>query len=402
MKRILLFLLAFLALYSCRTKRSKELGITPLPLDASVSGDVLEGASVLDIPNMFVWGASVVQGDDGKFHMVFATWESGDSIPPFSDSWVLHSKLAYAVSDYPDRGFKFKKIILRGRRFAGDSTAWDAQMVTNPHLRKFNDKYYLYFVGACDPGVQAAGSKGESVNKRNRVQQSQKIGVIEFNSFADLEAGAFKRPDKPILSPRTRVKPDNIVNPSPDGTEAKPDNIIVTNPSVVQCPTDGKYLLYFKGNIYEPHWKGIHGVAVSDSPMGPFAPSDSVVFEVRTDDGGIASAEDPYVWYHKGHKRFYALIKDFTGRITGAEPGLAILESVDGMKWTKPANPYFMKKELCLKDGEHIKVNRLERPQLLIDKDGNPLVLYAACSLVEINPRQDGASFNVQVPLSVD
>ncbi|MFV0482541.1 MAG: hypothetical protein ACK5MG_00395, partial [Bacteroidales bacterium] len=116
----------------------------------------------------------------------------------------------------------------------------------------------------------------------------------------------------------------------------------------------------------------------------------------------IASAEDPYVWYHKGYKRFYALIKDFTGRITGAEPGLAILESVDGMKWTKPANPYFMKKELCLKNGEHIKVNRLERPQLLIDNDGNPLVLFAACSLVEINPRQDGASFNVQIPLSVE
>ncbi len=38
-------------------------------------------------------------------------------------------------------------------------------------------------------------------------------------------AGNFKRPHKPILTPRTRVKPDNIVNPSPEGTEPKPETL---------------------------------------------------------------------------------------------------------------------------------------------------------------------------------
>ncbi|MBR8537812.1 glycoside hydrolase family protein [Carboxylicivirga sediminis] len=387
--------------WSCSTPEQQSIQIHPLPVDAFIDGDILKGPSALNDPNRFIWGGSVLKGDDGRYHMIYNTWECGDSIPQFTDSWVLHSKLGYAVSDYPDKGFEFQKIILQGRRFGGDTDAWDAQMVTNPHLKKFNGKYYLYYVGSKEPGVQPEGSKGENLNQRNRVQQMQCIGVIEFDCFEDLLASNFKRPNTPILSPRTRVKADNVVNPSPEGTVAKPDNIIVVNPSVVQRPSDGKYLLYFKGNIFDPHWKGVHGVAIADSPLGPFQPSDNVIFEVMMDDGKIASAEDPFVWYHQRSERFYAVIKDFSGQITGVEPGLAMLESKDGINWPQPANPFFMKKELQLKSGEMVKVNRLERPQLLLDEAGNPMVLYAACSLVNINPRQDGASFNIQIPLNI-
>lgn len=164
--------------------------------------------------------------------MIYNTFECGDSLPAFTNGWVLGSKLAYAVSDYPDHDFQFKKIVLRSRTLEGDSSAWDAQMVSNPHLKKFNGKYYLYYIGSKDPGVQPLGSPGEKLNKRNRVQQNQKIAVIEFNSFEDLMEGNFSRPDEPLLVPRTRVKPDNIVNPSSAGTQPKPDNIIVVNPSV--------------------------------------------------------------------------------------------------------------------------------------------------------------------------
>jgi hypothetical protein len=272
-------------------------------------------------------------------------------------------------------------------------------MVHNPHIKKFKDKYYLYYGGGKDPGIQPKGSKGENVNKRNRVQQSQQIGVLEFDSFEDLVAGNFKRPDAPILSARTRVKPDNIVESSPEGTQPKPDNIIVVNPSVVQRPSDGKYLLYFKGNFYNPNWRGVHGVAIGDSPTGPFTTTDHFVFDIRYEDGTIASAEDPYVWYHNTHEKFYAVFKDFSGKITEGKPGLALMESLDGIQWIKPENPFFMKKQVVLISGDTIKVSHLERPQFLIDKKGNPEVLYSACSLVNISPRKDGASFNVHIPL---
>jgi hypothetical protein len=272
-------------------------------------------------------------------------------------------------------------------------------MVHNAHVKQFNNKYYLYYGGGKDPGVQPKGSAGENLNKRDRVQQSQKIGVIEFESFETLLTGNYKRFDSPLLSARTRVKPDNIVNPSPEGTVPKPDNIIVVNPSVVQRPSDGKYLLYFKGNFYNPNWRGVHGVAIGNSPTGPFTATDHFVFDVRNEDGTIASGEDPYVWYHNSHKKFYVVLKDFTGRITEGNPGLAILESLDGIKWTKPKNPFFMKKQVVLSNGDTLKVNNLERPQLLIDEKGFPKVLYAACAIVNVHPRKDGTSFNVHIPL---
>ncbi|WP_020527032.1 glycoside hydrolase family protein [Flexithrix dorotheae] len=383
--------------------QNKTISISPQAIDArvgSINGTpVLQGSSILEVPDYFVWGGSVVEGDDGRFHMLYATWEAGNDWPAFSNSWVLHSKIAYAVSDYPDKNFIPQKIVLKGRTHEGDSTAWDAQMVHNPHIKKFNDRYYLYYIGARDPGVQPAGSQGAGLNKRNRVQQSQHIGVIEFDSFKDLLQGKFNRPKQPLLSPRTRVKKDNVVNPSPPGTIAKPDNLIVVNPSVVYRPNDKKYLLYFKGNIYDPNWRGVHGVAISDSPTGPFQPLDNHVFDMRTEDGKIASAEDPYVWYHKGNKCFYAVFKDFSGKITGQEPGLAMLQSVDGIKWEKPGNALFMKKELTLSNGEKVKVDRLERPQILVDENGNPQAVYLASSIEPANKKTDGTTFNVQVSL---
>ena len=399
MKLLLLNLCLAIIISSCAENRKKELTVKALPIAGKIDGNILSGPSVLNDPDRFVWGGSVIKGNDDKYHMLYSTWECGDSIPQFSDSWVLNSKIAYAVSNYPDRDFKFQKIVLRGRESEGDTAAWDAQMVHNPHIKEFNNKYYLYYGGGKDPGIQPKGTKGELVDKRNRVQQNQCIGVIEFNSFEDLINGTYKRFDSPILSPRTRVKPDYIVKPSPEGTKAKPDNIIVVNPSVVQRPSDGKYLLYFKGNFYNPGWRGVHGVAIADSPTGPFTATDHFVFDIRNDDGSIASGEDPYVWYHSNHKKFYAVLKDFTGRITEGKPGLALLESVDGIKWTKPDNSFFMRKEVVLNTGDSIKVNRLERPQLLVDKNGTPSVLYCACAIVNVNPRNDGASFNVHIPI---
>ncbi len=398
--KLLLFIFCLACLFiSCTDNNKETLKVNAESVSAKVDGNILSGASVLNDLDRFVWGGSVVKSEDNKYHMLYATWECGDSIPKFTDSWVLLSKIAYAVSDYPDRDFKFQKIVLQGRALDGDSTAWDAQMVHNPHVKKFNNKYYLYYGGGTDPGIQPKGSKGENVNKRNRVQQSQCIGVIEFNSFDDLMKGNFKRLDTPILTARTRVKPDNIVNPSPEGTEPKPDNIIVVNPSVVQRPSDGKYLLYYKGNFYNPGWRGVHGVAIGDSPTGPFTTTDHFVFDIRNEDGTIASGEDPYVWYHNSHEKFYVVFKDFSGKVTEGKPGLAILESHDGIKWTKPKNSFFMKKEVILDTGDTIKVSNLERPQLLIDQDGNPTVLYSACSLGGVGNKTDGSTFNVHIPL---
>lgn len=374
------------------------------PVEAELDRDgesrILTGRAVLRIPGYFVWGGSVIKGEYGKYHMFFSRWIAGSDHPEFRDGWLINSEICYAISDYPDRGFHFIKVILRGRRYEGKPEAWDAQSVHNPHIRKFDNKYYLYYTGSKDPGRRPHGSPGADVDFRNRLQQSQKIGVIVFEHFEELLNGDYVRSEIPLLSPRTRVKKTDAIDPSPAWTRAKPDNMIVVNPSVVFNSVTGKYMLYFKGNLYDPSWRGVHGVAVGDSPIGPFKALNDFVFDIRMDDGRIASAEDPFVWYNPKEKLFYAVIKDFSGQITGKGPGLALLTSVNGIDWEIPDDPLFMKKELVLKDGTIIKVDRLERPQLLIDENGEPVVIYLACAVEPVNRKRDGSSFNVQIKLS--
>lgn len=355
------------------------------------------GRSCFQVDRHFVWGSSVLQAEDGRYYMVYSAPEATDHT--FNNAWVLGSKFGLAVSSTPDGNFKQLGFFYNNDGFTPDSTSWDAQTVMNPHLRKFNDKYYLYYVGGSDPGDVPIKSSTEQLDSRSRIQQSLQIGVIEFDSFTNLLKGDFVRHKEPLLAPRTRVKPDNIVNPSPEGTIPKPDNIITVNPSVVYRPSDKKYLLYFKGNIYDPHWRGVHGVALSDSSTGPFVALDTPVFDVPVSGNEKLSAEDPFVWYSKKDQLFYAVFKDFTGKFTKAGPCLAIMYSVDGIDWLLPENSLFMKKELVLSTGDTLKVARLERPQLLLNSQDIPIVLYGACAIEELNDKKDGSSFNVQIGL---
>lgn len=374
----------------------------PQPVDLKVidKNGRLEvvGESVLQLCDSFVWGGSPIRVED-KYYLFFSAWESGPEIPHFSDSWVLYSKVGVAVSDYPDKKFSSLGIFLKGRKEEGDSTAWDAQSAHNPSIKLFADYFYLYYVSSVDLGVQPLGSLGEKLSKRNRVQQNQKIGVVKFKTIDDFISGNYTRYSSPLLAPRTRVKDGNVINPSPEGTVSKPDNLIVVNPAVVCRSSDDKYLLYFKGNFYDPSWRGVHGVAIGDTPTGPFEALDHPVFDVDDGTGAKVSAEDPFVWYHRKDKCFYAVVKDFTGKLTRSDPGLAMLQSKDGLEWTPAEEPFFMKRELILSNGETLQVNRLERPQLLLDKNDDPIVLFAACSIDDCNNKKDGGTFNVHIPL---
>ena len=377
-------------------------GYQALPVDIVVvkeHGKVrVSGASVFQLPDSFVWCGSPIRIKD-QYYLFYLAWESGINIPSFANSWMLYSKIGCAISNFPDRNFLPLKIFLKGRKDQGDSTAWDAQGVHNPLIKTFNGKYYLYYTGTKDPGSLPVGTEGANLSKQERTRLNQKIGVIEFNSIDELLTGKFRRSDQPLLSPRTRVINIEVKDPSPPGTIAKADNLIVVNPAVVYRPSDGKYLLYFKGNIYDPEWRGVHGVAISDTPTGPFLATDNFVFDFKDKAGKKVSAEDPFVWYHRKDKLFYAVMKDFTGKLTGSEPGLAMMQSIDGITWIPGPTPLFMKKELILKDGSHLKVDRLERPQLLLDESDDPIVLFAACSIDDCNPKKDGGTFNVQIPL---
>lgn len=357
-----------------------------------------EGFSVFSVDNHFVWCGSAIRSvEDGKYYLFYSAFESGNKAPSFVDAWVLGSKIGVAVSDSPYGGYRQLGFVYNQDGYSPDNSSWDAQTVHNPHVKRYGDKYYLYYIGSVDLGENAC-IKGK-INRRDRIQQNFQIGVLSFHTIQDLLKGNFTCYTSPLLSPRTRVKADNVLNPSPKGVIPKPDNLIVVNPSVVYRPSDKKYLLYFKGNVYDPAWRGVHGVAISDSPEGPFVAQDYWIFDFDVKDGRKLNAEDPFVWYNRKKQCFYAVFKDFTGAFTKGEPGLAIMTSVDGINWTFPENSLFMKKKIVLKDDTEIDVDRLERPQLLLDNDDNPIVLYAACAITSINEKKDGSSFNIQIPI---
>lgn len=400
-RRGILFTISLLFVHLTYSQPNYRAGQVDLKMEKKGQSTFGIGYSGFSVPEHFVWCGSAIQAkEDGKYYLFYSAMQSGTQFPIFADAWLLGSKIGVAVSDSPYGGFKNLGFVYNTDGYNPDSSSWDAQTVSNTHVKYFNGKYYLYYCGSHDPGEDAP-VKG-TVNRRNRIQQNQKLGVLCFETIKDLMAGNFTCNEEPLLAPRTRIKANNVLAPSPEGTQLKPDNLILVNPAVVYRPTDKKYLMYFKGNVYDPTWRGVHGYAIADNPAGPFEVQDDYVFEFNIDGGKKLNAEDPFVWYHKKDQRFYAVFKDFTGDFTKGKPGLAIMYSKDGVKWELPQNSLFMNKEIILKDGEVVDVDRLERPQLFLNKKCEPIVLYAACSISALNMKKDGSSFNIQIPIIKD
>ena len=384
MKRKILFVcLSFLALLQGWAQHTWQAGPVNLELIQRGNSEFPSGFSAFSLKNRFIWCGSAIQAEeDGKYYLFYSAMKSGPKYPRFIDAWLLGSMIGVAVSYSPYGGYKDIGIVYNKDGYRPDSCSWDAQSVHNPHIKRYNGKYYLYYCATVDPGGNAH-VKGK-LSRRDRLQQNQKLGVLCFNSIKELLEGKFSCNEQPLLAPRTRVKPDNL---------------ILVNPAVVYHPLKKKYYLYFKGNVYDPTWRGVHGVAIADAPEGPFIVQDDYVFEFETGDNQKLNAEDPFVWYHRKDNCFYAVFKDFTGGFTKGEPGLAIMYAEDGIHWKLPEHSLFMNKEIILKNGERLEVDRLERPQLLLDENDEPIVLYSACSITPLNMKQDGSSFNIQIPI---
>ncbi len=174
-------------------------------------------------------------------------------------------------------------------------------------------------------------------------------------------------------------------------------NIVVVNPSVEERP-DGKYILVFKGWQNKKGFGPVHGVAVSGSPTGPFEVLPEPIMIVEQAGGEIAMAEDPFIWFNKSRNSFYALVRDFNGDITGRGHSMALFKSPDGIQWLPAENVLASDLRVRWEDGTKSQVARLERPQLLLDEDGEPQVLFAACA-IESPSKKNGHSFNVHIPL---
>lgn len=326
--------------------------------------------SVLAEPGYHVWCGSVL-ADGGSYHMFYSRWPVAPL--PFADGWLFDSEICHAVAATPDGPFVPTGVVL-GKR-ANDPTFafWDSQTQHNPHVCRFGSKIYLYYMASVDPGATV----WPGITQRNRIQRNQRIGVVEVDTIQDLVGGNFVRPNAPILSPvySTSAANDRTSNPTDFAS-----NRIVNNESVVQRP-DGSFQLIYKSSWPQPPNYG-HGYALANHPLGPWTQVAPPILSEQ-------AREDENHWYDAVRGRYFLLCKNF------ATGGIEQLESPDGIAWT--SSGLQLGRLIPWQNGVVEQVEALERPQILRDAAGEPVMLYLAAR----RALGGGAvqAFNVHVPL---
>ncbi len=318
--------------------------------------------SVLMEDGYYVWGGSAVKGDDGLYHLFYARWKK----EYFFNGWVTHSQIAHAVSPNPEGPFNFKNIALpaRGKEY------WDGLCTHNPHIQKYDDRYYLYYMGNTGDGKAM-----QSLNFIHR--NNQRIGV----AWSDSPDGPWHRSDQPFV--------DVSADPNAD------DALMTSNPSVTKM-RNGEYLIVYKAVAkHRPLPFGgpvTHLAAIAETPLGPIKKFNKRIFYK---EGEHFPAEDPFIWYSSKDDLYYGIVKDMQGTFTGAGVSLALFTSTDGLEWHPAKNPLASKLQVEWENGKIEKLARLERAQILFEK-GEPIMLY--CASTRSDPFTS-ETFNIHIPL---
>jgi hypothetical protein len=214
---------------------------------------------------------------------------------------------------------------------------------------------------------------------------TQRIGMASSPTIAGFLNGTFFQ------------KPEHLVMPDSIKTYE-----VTVNPSVCKGP-DGRYYMMYKSRKpdlgHMTFW-----MAVANKPDGPFS------FYSEVSSSADMASEDPYLWYDKKRRRFYAIAKYFSSKSkTNTEFGsLILLTSINGKDWGL-ANSYMVSpKKINFTNGTEVRLSNLERPFLLFDKKGNLEALFAAAAVKSpyneksINVNPDENTFNVHIPLQIN
>ena len=378
MKHCYLF---FLLLSSISSFAQKNLNLSDLikPVDSS---------NIMISDTYYNWCPSVVQGEDGRYYMFYSRWPHGVRKPD-DDSlnyifngfagWLKYSEIACAVSDNLEGPYQFVKTILKG---TGEAGRWDRFTMHNPQIKKFEGNYYLYYISNnYDSSFNLKQPASKEALQWMRYNATQSIGVITAGSIKDIMAGNYSKHEGPIM----RV-------------DGKQTFEIVNNPSVDKGP-DGRYYMMYKSRT--PGGQMTFWMAVANKPDTVFT-----TFSNVTDNPEMA-CEDPSMWYDQKQKKFYAVAKYYSASLKYAPEfgALILIESKDGKDWLLAKHNLVSLKRLKFKNGQEMKLDRLERPFVYTDKNGKPLALFAAAAIKPPNTgdplkvTNETNSFNVCFPL---
>ncbi len=286
------------------------------------------------------WCSSIIKGEDGKYHLFYSRWPKKYTFL----SWLTHSEVAHAVADSPTGPWKYKETVLQSR----GKGHWDAITVHNPKIKKFNGKYYLYYVSTNlgdkdyteEELIETARVGYTHPNWTKYLRPNQRTGVAVANSIN----GPWERMDQPLIEP------------------SGPITTLTVNPAITQGK-DGKYYLIVKGDKpNETRFIRNQAMAVSDSPVGPFVIQEKPVID-------YLDTEDMSVWYDAKRDYFYGVFH--------AHSFIGMVSSQDGVNWKKATEYVLTPKKLEMNDGDLLVPDRLERPFVYLEND-EPQVLALA------------------------
>lgn len=321
----------------------------------------------------YVWCASVIEGEDGMFHMFASCWpeELG-----FGCNWLFNCKIAHAVSDKPEGPYEFSDYVFerRGRNY------FDGMNQHNPSIKYWNGKYYLYYFGSTY--AREIPKHADDISELDFLEtwNCKRIGV----AVADSPYGPWVRPEQPLLEPRDC---------------SHWDCTITTNPSCAILPDGTTYMIYkSRSHVGAPLQLG---VAKSDKPDGPFERlTEEPIFDFDNKDWHV---EDPFIWYDEGV--FHLLMKDDfknnCGGITGELGAGVYAQSRDCIHWEIAHQPKAYSRTVQWNDGTSSVPCNLERPNLLM-KGSKPTHLFLAAGDGERFWQIEGLSYSICIPIKND
>lgn len=297
----------------------------------------------------WMWGSSVVQGDDGKYHMFVSRFPKS---LPFHPGWMVASEIVHAVSEKPEGPYAFSDVALPAR----GAQYWDGRSTHNPRIFKYRHKYYLIYMGSTHPFEEPTYDELTLDSKWCIVGRANKrVGL----AVSDSPYGPWKRLDEPVL----KTEPNTFYS------------YLTSNPSPV-IRKDGSVLMIFKGRAHAENGKYSDmalGIASAPSIEGPYTVLNDKkpIFQVD----GQGEAEDPFLW--EDERGFHVIFKDHVARFTGERGGGVMAHSKDGIHWTVDKDAKAYSRTVEWEDGKVEMQGQLERPFLLME-NGKPTHAFFA------------------------
>ncbi len=297
----------------------------------------------------WVWGSSVVKGDDQLYHMYVSRWP--DSLL-FHPGWMVASEIVHATAKNPEGPYTFSEVALPAR----GAQYWDGRSTHNPRILRYKNKWVLYYMGSTHPFENPNVKEFSLSSKWCIVGRSNKrIGV----AIADSPYGPWKRFDDPILD----TQPNTFYS------------FLTSNPSPV-IEKDGSVLMIFKARSYVGN-AGYSGMCFGLAKAKNIYSKFKVINNEKPVMGGEGQPEieDPFFW--KDKSGYHMIFKDHVGKYTGESGEGVLANSKNAINWIVDSLPKAYSKTIRMKDGTVRKMGQLERPYILFENEKPAYIFFA-------------------------